>query len=228
MLQKLLPDAGERTFSGRARRFFKLLSSNTPERAYFDLLDRAPQELKKKLFRAKAPGIYRHDSSEVFRRAFRTLSGKNEHELCSELDIVTYLPGDILPKVDITSMSCALEVRSPFLDREVAEFAARLPWEYKQYKRERKRILKEAFKDIVPAEIFDRPKRGFGVPVAAWLRGAWKEQAYETLFNGRLVADYADKNALLQIWKQHQSRKHDWSYLLWSLLILELFLSSES
>ncbi|MBE6387729.1 MAG: asparagine synthase (glutamine-hydrolyzing) [Lentisphaerae bacterium] len=228
MLQKLLPDAGERTFSGRARRFFKLLSSNTPERAYFDLLDRAPQELKKKLFLAKAPGIYRHDSSEVFRRAFRTLSGKNEHELCSELDIVTYLPGDILPKVDITSMSCALEVRSPFLDREVAEFAARLPWEYKQYKRERKRILKEAFKDIVPAEMFDRPKRGFGVPVAAWLRGAWKEQAYETLFNGRLVADYADKNALLQIWKQHQSRKHDWSYLLWSLLILELFLSSES
>ena len=228
LLTRLLPNSGERTFSGRAHRFFKLLSSTTPERAYFDLLDRAPHEVKKKLFRAKAPGIYRHDSSEVFRRAFRTLSGKNEHELCSELDIVTYLPGDILPKVDITSMSHALEVRSPFLDREVTEFAARLPWEYKQYNGERKRILKEAFKDIIPQEIFDRPKRGFGVPIASWLRGAWKEQAYQTLFDGKLVSDYADRNALMQIWKQHQSRTCDWSYLLWSLLILELFLSSEA
>ena len=224
-IQRLLPDSGERTVSGRARRFFKLLSSTTPERAYFDLLDRAPYEVKRKLFRNKSPEIYRHDSSEVFRRVYRTLSGQNEHELCSELDILTYLPGDILPKVDITSMAYALEVRSPFLDREVAEFAARLPWEYKQHNGERKRILRAAFKDIVPQEIFDRPKRGFGVPVADWLRTSWKEQAYETLFGGRLVSDYADETVLNQIWKQHQSKMHDWSYLLWSLLVLELFLS---
>ena len=224
-IQKILPDSGERTFFGRSRRFFKLLSSTTPERAYFDLLDRAPEEVKKRLFKNKSSEIYRHDSSEIFRRTFRTLSGKNEHELCSELDILTYLPGDILPKVDITSMAYALEVRSPFLDRDVAEFAARLPWEYKQYKGERKRILKRAFADIVPPEIFDRPKRGFGVPVASWLRTSWKEQAYDTLFNGKLVSGYADESALLQIWKQHQNRSHDWSYLLWSLLVLELFLS---
>ena len=224
-IQRLLPDSGERTLSGRARRFFKLLSSSTPERAYFDLLDRAPGEVKRKLFRKKAPEIYRHDSSDVFRRTYRTLSGQNEYELCSELDILTYLPGDILPKVDITSMAYALEVRSPFLDREVAEFAARLPWEYKQYNGERKRILKEAFKDIVPREIFDRPKRGFGVPVASWLRTSWKDQAYETIFGGKLVSCYADESVLNQIWKQHQSRKCDWSYLLWSLLVLELFLS---
>ena len=224
-MHRLLPDSGERTVSGRARRFFKLLSSTTPERAYFDLLDRAPHEVKRKLFRHKAPEICSHDSSEVFRRAFRMLSGQNEHELCSELDILTYLPGDILQKVDITSMAYALEVRSPFLDREVAEFAARLPWEYKQYKGERKRILKEAFKDIVPQEVFERPKRGFGVPVASWLRTSWKNQAYETLFGGKLVSSYADETVLNQIWKQHQNRTHDWSYLLWNLLILELFLS---
>ena len=224
-IQRILPDSGERTVCGRARRFFKLLGSTTPERAYFDLLDRAPNEVKKRLFRVKAPEIYRHDSSEVFRRAFRTLSGQNEYELCSELDIMTYLPGDILPKVDITSMACALEVRSPFLDRDVAEFAARLPWEYKQYKGERKRILQRAFGDIVPAEVFERPKRGFGVPVASWLRTSWKQQAYDTLFNGKLVSAYADESSLLQIWKQHQNRTHDWSYLLWSLLVLELFLS---
>ncbi len=224
-MQRLLPDSGERTFFGRTRRFFKLLGNTTPDRAYFDLLDRAPRDVKRRLFKAKAPEIYRHDSSEVFRRAFRTLSGENEHELCSELDIMTYLPGDILPKVDITSMASALEVRSPFLDREVAEFAARLPWEYKQYKGERKRILKEAFKDIVPQEVFERPKRGFGVPLAAWLRTSWKEQAYETLFNGKLVSTCADEGVLMQIWKQHQNKIHDWSYLLWSLLVLELFLS---
>ena len=224
-IQRLLPDSGERTVCGRARRFFRLLSSSTPERAYFDLLDRAPREVKRRLFKTKCPEIYRHDSSEVFRRAFRTLSGQNEHELCSELDIMTYLPGDILPKVDITSMAYALEVRSPFLDRDVAEFAARLPWEYKQYKGERKRILKQAFGDIVPAEVFERPKRGFGVPVASWLRTSWKDQAYDTLFNGKLVSMYVDESALLQVWKQHLNKIHDWSYLLWSLLVLELFLN---
>ena len=226
--RKLLPDSGERSFSGRARRFLKLLSNTSSDRAYFDLLDRAPREVKRKLFKTLAPGIYRHDSSEVFRRTYRILSGKNPHELCSELDILTYLPGDILPKVDITSMACALEVRSPFLDREVAEFAARLPWEYKQRKGERKRILKEAFKDIVPENVLNRQKRGFGVPTASWLRGSWKHDAGETLFNGILARDYIDKPVLNSIWTQHQTRIHDWSYLLWSLLVLELFLSQDN
>ena len=226
-IRKLLPDSGERSYSGRARRFFKLLSNTSSDRAYFDLMDRAPREIKRRLFKTKAPGVYRHDSSEVFRRTYRVLSGKNPHELCSELDILTYLPGDILPKVDITSMACALEVRSPFLDRDVAEFAARLPWEYKQRNGERKRILKEAFKDIVPENVLNRPKRGFGVPISGWLRSSWKHDAGETLFNGILANNYIDKSALNSVWNQHQTRIHDWSYLLWSLLILEIFLSQE-
>ena len=226
-IKNLLPDSGERSFSGRARRFLKLLSNASSDRAYFDLMDRAPREIKRRLFKTMAPGIYHHDSSEVFRRTYRVLSGKNPHELSSELDILTYLPGDILPKVDITSMACALEVRSPFLDREVTEFAARLPWEYKQRNGERKRILKEAFKDIVPGNVLNRPKRGFGVPIANWLRSSWKQEVGEMLFNGKLIHDYVDKSALNSIWAQHQTRIHDWSYLLWNLLILEIFLSQE-
>ena len=87
------------------------------------------------------------------------------------LDLTTYLPEDILFKVDITSMANSLECRSPFLDHKVVEFAASLPGHYKLTAQGRhKHILKEAFKDWLPGGFMDRPKKGFSVPLARWLR----------------------------------------------------------
>ena len=93
----------------------------------------------------------------------------------------------------------------------------------------RKRILKAAFHDLVPLELQERPKKGFGVPIAQWLRDEWNVQAQEVLFSGPLCQNgFIHKTELQKIWHAHCNGKRDWSYLLWSLLILALFLDEES
>ena len=152
---------------------------------------------------------------------------KDRVEKLAELDLRTYLPGDILPKADISSMATALELRSPFLDTAVVEFAARLPMKYKLTAKRRKYILCAAFPEFITPELLNRPKRGFGVPVAAWLRGAWKEPAYEKLFNSRLLADgFVRKEALEKFWLLHQQGR-DFSYLLWNLITFSFFLDRQ-
>ena len=227
LISGLLPDVGERTFRGRLRRFLRLLSSPQSE-AYFNLLNRCSLQRKKRLFGQTWPGICEHDTGEFFRRMRREITGKDPRELYSELDLHSYLPGDILVKVDIAAMSYGLEVRSPFLDREVVEFSARLPWEYKQRKQERKSILRQAFADCLPEAVFTRPKKGFGVPVASYLRGPWKYEAGAMLLEGQLSRSMLNRQDLLAVWKQHQSGQRDWSYLLFNLLMLEFFIASES
>ena len=223
----LLPDKGERTISGRLRRLFSLLSDDG-RCAYFDLLDRCPPSVKNSLFGAGMRDAVRHDSSEVFSRVEPDLTARDREERCSELDVFTYLPGDILPKMDTASMSCGLEVRSPFLDREVVEFAASLPMNCKLHGTDRKHILKKAFADVIPAELRKRPKRGFGVPVARWLREDWHDRAQSALFDGDLCrGGFIDGSRLAELWSSHQNGQRDWSYLLLSLLALAIFLDNE-
>ena len=175
----------------------------------------------KKKLRAAA----NRNSAELFETLQWELTSANRIERLSELDIRTYLPGDILTKVDIASMAFSLEVRSPFLDREVVEFAARLPLSCKLRGTNRKRILCEAFKDVLPREISGRAKKGFGVPVAAYLRGEWRDVAKQTLFDGKLCnGEYFRRETVEGLWKEHLSGRRDHSYLLWSLLIFSLFL----
>jgi asparagine synthetase B (glutamine-hydrolysing) len=139
-------------------------------------------------------------------------------------DLRTYLPGDILPKADVSSMANALELRSPFLDTAVVEFAARLPMKYKLNAKRRKYILCAAFPEFITPELLNRPKRGFGAPMAAWLRDTWKEQAYDKLFNRRLTADgFINNDTLKKYWDLHQQGR-DFSYLLWNLIVFAFFL----
>ena len=226
-LVPLLPDSGERTLTGRLRRLFKLLASN-PDSAYFDLLDRCPGAVKRNLFGERLRDAVKWNSNNVFRRIEEQLTAVNREERCSELDIFTYLPGDVLAKVDTASMSCGLEVRSPFLDKEVVEFAASLPMEYKLCGMNRKRILKAAFADVIPPQLQDLPKRGFGVPIAKWLRTDWNQTAQQILFDSPLCAEgFINKQHLEHIWNCHCKGRGDWSYLLWSLLVLAIFLENE-
>ena len=94
------------------------------------------------------------------------------------LDMETYLPGDILCKVDRAAMKYSLETRCPILDREVMEYSFRLPHEYKYRKGNKKRILKDITYDFIPRELLERPKKGFSVPLDAWLRGALREELF--------------------------------------------------
>ena len=220
----ILPDHGERSKSGRIRRLLRLFAS--PEKSgYFNLLDRCPSAIKKELFGPALSKVLSHDSSECFSVLDWELISTDKVEKLGELDLKTYLPGDILVKADIASMAHALELRSPFLDTEVVEFAARLPMKYKLHGKERKKILKMAFPEFITPELAARPKRGFGVPIAAWLRESWKAPAEEKLFSSRLISEqFVNPQVLKRLWDMHQSDEADYSYLLWELIVLDLFL----
>ena len=218
----ILPDSGERTFCGRLRRLSRLFA-HTKENAYFSLLNRCPASIRQNIFGPRLRDTA--NNALPFAEIEKTLTSKDLTERCSELDIHTYMPGDVLTKVDIASMACALEVRSPFLDHELVEFAAALPWDFKLHGNDRKHILKAAFADLLPSEILNRRKRGFGIPLAAWLRTTWRKQAEESLFEGPLISEgFIERKPLIEIWNAHQSRHSDYSYLLWTLLMLSLFL----
>jgi asparagine synthase (glutamine-hydrolysing) len=222
-LASLFPNHGERSKSGRMRRLLKLFAD--PEKTgYFNLLDRCPEVLKKELYGPVMQEYIASNSSECFTSVSWELISRDKVEKLGELDLRTYLPCDILPKADIASMSNALELRSPFLDKAVVEFAARLPMQYKLSGKQRKYILCAAFPEFITPEVLNRPKRGFGVPVSEWLRGSWKEQAHDKLFHSKMLTDgFIQPNALNKYWNLHQNG-YDFGYLLWDLLILAMFL----
>lgn len=222
-LAALFPDHGERSKGGRARRMLKLLAA-PEEVGYFNLLDRCPETLKKELYGSAMRDFAARSSSERFTSINWELIARDRVEKLGELDLRTYLPCDILTKADTASMANALELRCPFLDRAVVEFAARLPMEFKLSARRRKYILCAAFPEFITPELLKRPKRGFGVPVSAWLRAGWKEPAEAKLFHSRLTGDgFIQEEPLRKYWNLHQ-RGYDFGYLLWDLLILAMFL----
>ena len=224
----LLPDAGERTRCGRIRRLTGLCAQPTPLDGYFSILDRCPPRIKARLFGATMQPTLRHDTIEVFRRFWRELNVSDPIGRFAELDIHTYVVGDGLPKLAIAAKlsHSSMLIRAPFLEREVREFSARLPQSYKLRGSNRKRILKAAFADMIDTEILRRPKRGFGMPLAAWLRGHWSAPLRERLLDGELVrGNWFDRRATEELISLHQSGKRDFSYLLWSMLQLSLFLT---
>ena len=222
-LASLFPAHGDRSKSGRIKRLLKLFAA-PEEIGYFNLLDRCPAAMKKELYGSALADVVNNDSSDCFTSLNWELISQDKVEKLEELDLKTYLPGDALVKSDISSLANSLELRSPFLDQAVVEFASRLPMEYKLSAKRRKYILCAAFPGFITPEVLKRPKRGFGVPVASWLRTEWKEDAEKTFFEGRLISEnFIKADALRKYWDLHQNG-HDFSYLLWNLLMLAFFL----
>lgn len=139
-------------------------------------------------------------------------------------DTVSYLPNDLLVKVDIMSMANSLEARSPFLDHKLMEFTARLPAEYKMKRFIKKYILKKAIKGLVPRENIYRRKMGFGVPIGEWFRSDLKGLLIETLLSEKsLGRGYFNPGAIRGMVKMHIDKRADFAAQLWSLLMLELW-----
>jgi asparagine synthase (glutamine-hydrolysing) len=142
-----------------------------------------------------------------------------------ELDMRTYLPDDLLVKVDIASMACSLECRSPYLDHKVVEFAAQLPAQMKLRRGTSKRLLKQVFRDRLPEGIADRPKQGFGVPIGDWLRRDLRDYAPEILLGSRArQRGLFSISAVAELLNEHQSGRFNHSRRLWPLLVLEIWL----
>jgi len=223
-LAGVMPDSGERTFGGRCRRLFRLLGDSSHD-AYFHLLDRCPDDLKRRLLGPKLRDALWHDQAEVFSRWEWELTAEHPAESFAELDIHTYLPGDGCVKLNVAARSAGFEVVTPYLSGGVTALAAKLPLDYKMHHGNRKRILKSAFADLLPPGLAHRRKRGFGVPVAAWLRGHWREGAREALFGSALLPEgFVEEKELAALWEAHQSGRADCSYLIWSLMNLAWFL----
>jgi len=137
-------------------------------------------------------------------------------------DAVSYLPDDILCKVDRASMAVSLETRVPFLDHRVAEVAARIPVTMKVDGRGGKRILKRLLQKYVPKALVDRPKSGFQVPVSEWIKGPLRDWAEDLLDQRRMCADgWLDADSVRARWQDHLSGKHVSTSAIWAILMFQ-------
>ena len=148
------------------------------------------------------------------------VAGIAEH--MSAIDAVTYLPDDILQKVDRATMSVSLESRIPLLDRDIVEFAAGLPAGMKQRDGVAKWPLRQVLGRYVPRELVERPKSGFGVPIESWLRGPLKEWASDHLF-GSAAGEFLDLAPVRRAWQDHQSGRRNTAYELWDVVMFSVW-----
>jgi asparagine synthase (glutamine-hydrolysing) len=144
-------------------------------------------------------------------------------------DMMTYLPDDLLTKVDRATMAVSLEARAPFLDHRVVEFAWQLPMHMRMRDGNTKWLIRRVLDRYIPRILVDRPKRGFSVPIASWLRKELEPWAEELISRKRLLNDgLLDSHAVQLTWNEHQSGRKDQSAVLWNILMLQSWLDEVS
>ena len=162
--------------------------------------------------------------SERFQKYAERVTTGEDLDVLLYLDSKTYLPGDILTKVDRMSMATSLETRAPLLDQKLIDFVTRIPAALKIVGKETKHIFKQAIRDLIPEEVMNRPKQGFGIPMSTWinqeLRAKIRETLGDSLTRQRGYFDYSYVELLL---KEHERGRRDHSKALWALLMLELW-----
>lgn len=192
---------------------------------YFHGISMMPDDMRDQLFSAGMRSqLQGYRAVEVFRR-YADRAPEQPLSMVQYLDLKTYLPGDILTKVDRASMAHALEVRVPLLDHKLVEWLATLPPDLKLHDGVGKYIFKKALEPHLPADILYRPKMGFSIPLSAWFRGPLQQQAREALLGDRLRATgwFAD-GFLQRMVDQHQSGQRDYGVQIWALMMFESFL----
>jgi asparagine synthase (glutamine-hydrolysing) len=165
------------------------------------------------------------DPAAFLRQAWQRSGKRDEVTAASLADLITYLPGALMTKVDIASMAHSLECRQPLLDHEVVEFAASLPASLKYRSGRGKWLLRAAFGDLLPKEIWTRRKMGFGVPLDSWFRNELRPLMLDTLTGNQVRChEYFRRESIQQFIDQHLSDEYDHSHRLWTLMMLELWL----
>lgn len=208
----------------RAKSTFESLGRDSLE-GYFHSISVMGDGLRRRLYSDRLQSTLQgYHAVEVFRR-HRSRGPDHPLSLVQYLDLKTYLPGDILTKVDRASMHHSLEVRVPILDHPLVEWMATLPPEIKLKGREGKYIFKKALEPHLPESVLYRPKMGFAVPLAAWFRGPLRAKVRSSLLGERILdSGWFDPNFLRTMVDQHQKGLRDYSAPIWSLLMFDSFL----
>ena len=207
----------------RVGRGLRLLSE-TPQHRYATLMSHFTGEAKDALYtRAMHEQVAGVDSNELISRVFDASPADEDVNRLMDVDVNTYLPGDLLVKVDITTMAHSLEARSPFLDHRLMEWAAGLPGRWKVDGRVTKALLKKAMTPWLPPELISRPKAGFGVPMADWLRCELRPLAFDLLTDHTARSRGLFRPEVVRQLLQDHVEGRDRSTRLWSLLQFELW-----
>lgn len=206
------------------KRFLAMLGQS-PERRYANWVSIFDDARRSSLFSDDfLETLHGHDGASFLLGAYANCAETDFVQKTTCVDVETYLPCDILTKVDIASMSFSLEARSPFMDHHVVELAARIPMDLKLHGGRGKRILIDTFQDLLPESIQTRPKMGFGVPLDHWFRNELRAMLTDTLLESRtLQRGYFRPEAIRKLVDEHTSSQWDHSSRLWLLLVFELW-----
>ncbi len=214
------------SFDYKAKRFIRAAKFDDVERhhSWFGSFSADQHE---KLFTRAVLAVTDADIYRGVRDLVDASDAKNVIERMQYADVNYYLAEDILTKVDRAAMAVSLETRAPFLDPRVGQFAASIPVEYKLEGKIGKVILKEAMKDMLPRDILHRPKKGFGIPIAEWLKGRLNSLMHDLLAPDRLKSQgLFDADYVARLIREHETGAASHHKELWTLLVFELWLDN--
>ena len=220
-----IPDSGvSRSRRAKIKRFLSAMGSPRTER-YLKWMSAVSEDLK--VEKCATDFLHRSRRTETagyLQPWFAGNGGIDIVDRTMKADTETYLPNDLLVKVDIASMAVSLEARSPFLDHKLMEFAASLPVRYKLHGLTTKYVLKQALRGILPQQNLSRGKMGFGVPISHWLRGKLKGLLSETILSEQAMRrGYFKPEVVKRLVAEHSAGRRDFGPQLWTLMMLELW-----
>ena len=227
-LGRIFPD-GDAVPPGLRKRQGLLSLAQDEVTAFFEINAVMKNDLRAQLYSDRfKSALQGYRADQVSHRHARNFAGDDSLSLAQYLDMKTYLPGDILTKVDRASMAHALEVRVPLLDHKLIEWAAGLGADKKRRDGEGKWLLKKAMQPQLPDDVLYRPKRGFAVPLNQWFKGPLKSRVEQAL-GSEVLADAGifQPRALQKMWARHLAGQGDFSPQIWSLLMFESFLRKQ-
>ena len=227
-LGKYYPKADWAPRMFRAKTTFEALSRDLVD-GYFHGVAIMPDRVRDQLFSdSLRTDLQGYRAIEVMRAHAAHSPTGDPLSMIQYLDLKTYLPGDILTKVDRASMAHALEVRVPLLDHQLVEWISGLPPDLKLRGNEGKYVFKKSLENYLPHDILYRKKMGFSIPLAAWFRGPLRQRVRDALL-GPVLADTGmfNQTFLTEMVHQHQSGRRDYSASIWAVLMFEAFLRKE-
>lgn len=221
-----IPSSGRQKSRLRQFKRFSQALGMSPARRYFDWISIFNESRRADLYTDEfVSQLSAEDPFDFLQSAWNRPGRRDAPTAASLADLVTYLPCDLMTKVDIATMAHSLEARCPLLDHRVVELAASLPSGLKYRRGQGKRILRAAFGDLLPSEVWTRRKMGFGVPLDSWLRGELAPLVDELIEQSPLERlGWFRPESIQQLWLEHRQKRFDHSARLWALVVLNEWL----